>query len=153
MKRVILMIVPALICGVVFTSCNSKSESTDTEEMTVCDGCTLPQENIPWLKNLIDSSKTDKTGNLYGCIWLENFKGQDIFVTNMGLGSGGVMYWFFDCSGNHFIHRDWGYDTCPACDFVGNHHVFFEDLEDTDFPMLNMKLDNLVYSNLPVPCK
>jgi len=44
-------------------------------------GYSLPHENLPWLKNLIDLSKTDKTGHYFGRIWLENYKGQDIFVT------------------------------------------------------------------------
>ena len=111
-------------------------------------GYSLPHENLPWLKNLIDLSKTDKTGHYFGRIWLENYKGQDIFVTNMMLGSGGVMYWYFDCSGNHFISGNWGYETCPACQYVGNHHVIIDDEEEFQSFRSNMKLDVLIYSSI-----
>ena len=103
------------------------------------------KENLPWLKELIQKAETDTTGNYLGCIWLEKYKGQNIFVTNMMLGSGGILYWFFDNSGNHYVHKDWGHKTCPACNFVGNHHVFFEDLEDDSF-MLNMTKNVVIYS-------
>jgi len=148
MKRLFLMIVPALICWAVFPSCDSKSKFEGDEVITLSDGRTLHLEDFQWLKNLIELSKNDKTGNYWGCIWLENFKGHDIFVTNMMLGSGGVLYWFFDSSGNHFVHSDWGHETCTACNFVGNNHVFFE--EETEF---NFKLDVVVYSSFSLPCK
>ena len=151
MNKVVLMVISALFCGVILTSCNSKSELENDGIITLSDGRILDLEDMQWLKKLIDLSKTDKTGNCIGRIWIEGYKSQDIFVTNMGLGSGGVMYWFFDSSGNHFIRKDWGYETCPACNFVGNHHVFFEDvwvnLEESDAFILNMKLDKLVYSS------
>ena len=142
------MITIALFFGMIFTSCNSKSELEGDDVITLSDGRTLHLENLQWLKRLIDLSKTDETGSYWGCIWLENYKGHDIFVTNMMLGSGGVMYWFFDSSGNHFVHRDLGYKTCTACNFVGSHHVFFE--EEADF---NFKLDVVVYSSFSLPCE
>jgi len=95
MKRLFFMIIAAFFCGMVLTSCNSKSELKD-DVITLSNGRTLHLENLQWLKELIDLSKTDKTGHYLGCIWLENYKGQDIFVTNMMLGSGGIMHWFFD---------------------------------------------------------
>jgi len=155
MKKLVLMVVPALICGVLLTSCGSKLE-TDED----CNGCTMPQENLPWLKELIQKAESDNTltqANYWGCIWLEKYKGQDIFVTNMMLGSGGVLYWFFDCAGNHFISKNWGYEICTACKYVGNHHVFFEDVfedsEKFDSFVSNMKLDVVVYSRFSIPCK
>lgn len=157
MKKNVFIIVTALICGVVFISCNSKSELNDNEIIILSDGSVLQLKNIKWLKDLIDLSKTDKTGNYIGCIWVESYKGQDIFVTNMGLGSGGIMYWFFDSSGNHFVQKNWGYETCTACNFVKSRHVFFEDvwgnLEEFEAFMLNMKLDKPVYSSFSIPCK
>ena len=108
-------------------------------------GVTDPAKNLPWLTKLIETAKTDNTGNYLGRIWLEKFKGQDIFVTNMMLGSGGVAYWFFDCLGNHLLSRTWEYETCPACNFVGNKHFFIED-EDFQSFVLNMKLDVIIYS-------
>jgi len=145
------MVMSALFCGVILTSCNSKSELENDRIIKLSDGRILDLEDMQWLQKLIDLSKTDKTGFCIGRIWIESYKGQDIFVTNMGLGSGGVMYCLFDSSGNHFVPKDSGYETCPACNFVGNHHVFFEDvwgnLKEADAFILNMKLDKLVYSN------
>ena len=149
MNRLVLMVIPALICGVFIISCNSKAELKDDEVITLSDGSTLHVENLQWLKKIMEFSKTDKTGHYMGCIWLEKLNGQDIFVTNMMLGSGVVMYWFFDKSGNHFVFKEHGHETCVACNFVGNHHVFFEDW---DWEGFNLKLDVLVFSSLPIPC-
>jgi len=156
MKRWVVIIAVALICGMVFIRCESKPGMDENEVIILSDGSMLQLENDQWLKELINLSKNDKTGHYLGCIWFEKFQGQDIYVTNMMLGSGGVMYWFFDSEGNHFTSKNWGYETCPACNFVGNHHVFFEDVfdnfEDADFA-LNLKLDVVVYSSLSLPCK
>ena len=152
MNRVVLMIVSALFCGALFTSCDSNSKMKEDDVIALSDGHTLNLKDYQWLKKLIDLSKADETGHYIGCIWLENYKGHEIFVTNMMLGSGGIMYWFFDSSGNHFIHKGWGYETCPACNYVGNHHVFIEDFfeGDTEF---NFKLNVIVYSSSSYPCK
>jgi hypothetical protein len=72
-------------------------------------GCDDVRKELPWLKGLINKAETDTTltqANYWGCIWLEKHDGQDIFVTNMMLGSGGVAYWIFDCFGNHFLPYD-----------------------------------------------
>ncbi|MDR1722541.1 MAG: hypothetical protein LBR84_01210 [Tannerella sp.] len=45
-----------------------------TEQSTAC-GCENPQENLAWLKALIQKSETDKTGNYLGTIWLLNYEG------------------------------------------------------------------------------
>ena len=70
---------------------------------------------------------------------------------------GGIMYWYFDSAGRHFVGKSWGNKICVACEFVGNRHVFFEDVfEDWGKPDsfgLNMKLDELVYSSISIPCK
>ena len=96
---------------------------------SVC-GCDNPQIELTWLKELIQKAE-DYTSpawlHYYGCIWIAEFKGQEILVTNMMLGSGGVMYWVFDCNGNHFAPR--GYEACPACQFVRNNHVYLDDEE------------------------
>lgn len=88
-----------------------------------------PQKNLPWLAEMIAKAESDKTGNYEGTIWLEKYKGQDVFVTNMMLQSGGIAYWFFDCSGNNIAPKD----------------------KDTDFDsfMADMKLNVIVYSNAP----
>ena len=148
MKRVVLMIIPALICGVLLTSCNSSSELKDDEVITLSNGRTLHLENHRWLEKLIDSSKTDKTGNYWGCIWLEKFNGKDLFVTNMMLGSGGVMYYFFDGSGTCITPENPTEYANPLIEaFVGKLTVKQVDKEEFHTFVQNMKLDVLVYSS------
>jgi hypothetical protein len=92
-------------------------------------GVENPQEELPWLADLIEKAKNDQTTAFWGRIWLIKYEGVDIFVTDMHLGSGGVRYWFFDCYGNHFVEYGELYDgLCSACRYVGNHHVFFRDI-------------------------
>jgi hypothetical protein len=55
--------------------------------------------NLKWLNDIIVTSKTDKTGNYLGNIWYKKYNNQDFIVTNMMLGSGGLMYHTFNCSG------------------------------------------------------
>lgn len=81
----------------VFLSCNK-----DSGPVADC-GCENPQKDLPWLKELIDKANTDDTGNYKGTIWLLNYKGQDMFVTDMMMGSGGSLYHFFDCSGKKIV--------------------------------------------------
>ena len=150
MSRIVLMISIALFCGVLFTGCDSNSELKNGEVVTLSNGRTLHLDNLQWLKKLIDLSKTDKTGNYYGRIWLENFKGQDIFVTNMMLGSGGVMYYFFDDSGASIINKDDVKYHNPLIEaFAGKDYAFVEvDGEDFIYSFsLKMKLEIIVYSS------
>jgi len=110
----------------------------------------MPQKNLPWLKELIKKAEKDKTMNYYGCIWLVNFKGKDFFYTNMMLGSGGVMYWVFDCWGNHISYSHGENEECCACKFVGHNHFF---VEPSDLPDLSeLKFDIVVYSPPGCPC-
>lgn len=124
-------------------SCDSNLENED-KPIEISGQIQNPQENLPWLKELIQKAETDKTGNYAGCIWLEKTDdGKELFVTNMMLGSGGIMYWFFDRDGNHYVSHDTT-EECPACAFVGeNKHVYFEE----DFPLLSeIKRDSVIYS-------
>lgn len=110
-----------------------------------------PQENLPWLKDLIKKADNDKTGNYIGCIWLENYKGRDFFITNMMLGSGGTMYWVFDCLGNHIAYSKGGNENnCPACKFVGHKHFSIEPGELPE--IFELKLDIVVYSTQGLSC-
>ena len=135
-------------------------EWRDMEKEKICAcGVRNPAKNLPWLAELIEKAEYDKIappyepgddyrpGHYLGQIWLGKFKGQDIFRTNMMLGSGGIAFWYFDCSGNHLILRTWPYEPrpdepCPACNFVGHHHFF---IEDKDFIWL-LEVDVLIYS-------
>ena len=77
---------------------------------------------------MITKAENDKTGNYIGTIWLIKYKGKDIFVTDMALGSGGIANYFFDCSGNHLIWRN-GESYCPS-DYVGKNHFYVDDEND-----------------------
>jgi hypothetical protein len=130
MKKIVLILIPAMICGMMFSSCDSKDE------------------NLPWLTKLIELSKTDKTGNYIGSIWLEKYKGEDIYVTNMGFGSGGVAYYYFDNSGASIIHK--GYEKYPNPyieSFTGKKAFMEVDEEWFEDFRLNMKLNILIYSS------
>lgn len=144
------------------TSCNSPShiepEANDIEivepepeagkKITEC-GADNPRENLPWLKEWIEKAKIDKTGNYLGTIWLVQYKEQNIFVTNMMLGSGGIAYWFFDCSGNYFIHRSGENSHYSPSKYVGNGYVFFED-EKEIFSYISTLQFNGENKNIPV---
>ena len=125
MRAVFLTILFFFCCIFSFNSCEKEPEKEEIDDTTICAcGVTDPAKNLTWLAELIETARTDETGNYLGRIWLEKFKEQDIFVTDMMLGSGGIAYWFFDCSGNHFFTED----------------------EDFQSFVLNMKLDVIIYS-------
>ncbi len=84
----------AIFSVLLLLSCNK-----DLNSVSDC-RCESPEENLPWLKELIKKAEKDTTGNYKGTIWLINYKGQDMFVTDMMLGSGGLLFHFFDCKGN-----------------------------------------------------
>jgi len=145
---------PALICGMVFTSCGSKISTDDNTlndvVLTLSDGHTLNLESMQWLDKLIYLSKTDVTMNYFGRIWLDTFMGQDIFVTDMMLGSGGVKYYFFDTSGASIIvkgHEQYHNPFIEA--FAGKGYAFVEvDKEDLDnYNQYKINLDVVVYSS------
>ena len=96
-------------------------------------GVTDPAHELPWLAELIKRANRGGSWSLYyGEIWLENFKGNDIFFTSMHL-SAGCLYQCFDCLGNH-IHwyemDTFFYKTCPVCDYIGCQSI---ELDDEDF--------------------
>jgi hypothetical protein len=101
MKTYFLTIVFAFCCILFLNSCEAElnNEAIDEKAINAC-GVTDPTKNLPWLVELIEKAKSDMTGNYYGIIWLEKYNEQDVFVTNMMLGSGGIAYYVFDCEGN-----------------------------------------------------
>jgi hypothetical protein len=125
-----------------FVSCEIQ-ETKNTENTYTCNTCTAcgvgdPHKSLSWLAGLIEKAETDATGNYKGTIWLVNHKRQDYFITNMMLGSGGTLYWIFNCVGSHF-------DNGNDC-LLDNKHFTLPD----DFPSLsNLELDIVVYSNVP----
>jgi hypothetical protein len=62
--------------------------------------------NLNWLNDIIEASKTDKSGNYLGRIWFKKYNNQDIIVTDMSLGSGGLAYHCYKCSGENTIIED-----------------------------------------------
>ena len=138
----------AFILCLLFVSC---TQNQDTNiDWPQFQSPKIPQKNLPWLKELIKKAESDNTGHYIGCIWLENYKGRDFFITNMMLGSGGVMYWFFDCWGNHIAYPKGDEHNCPACKFVGHKHF---SVEPGDLPeIFELKFDIVVYSPQGYPC-
>jgi hypothetical protein len=123
-------------------------EIPDAEgDVTAC-GVRQPQKNLPWLRELTEKAKTDSTGNYQGTVWLVKYMDRDIFVTDMMLGSGGVANWFFDCSGNYFIHRRGEHSYLPS-DYAGNGYVFFEDDEEL-FSYISTLRFNVENKEIPV---
>jgi hypothetical protein len=55
--------------------------------------------NLPWLKDIITKSLVDNTGNYWGRIWCKKYNNQYYIVTDMMLGSGGLLYHTFNCAG------------------------------------------------------
>jgi hypothetical protein len=137
-----------VIFCLLFLSC-SKNPNESYEPIAAC-GCDDVQKELSWLIELKQKTEADTTltrANYWGCIWLEKTSdGKDIFVTNMMLGSGGILYWYFDCDGNHYAKQ--GVEICPACKFVGNKHNY------DDFSISEVKKNIVVYSYPSnVPCK
>lgn len=62
--------------------------------------------NLSWLNNIIENSKNDQTGNYFGRIWFKKFNNQDLIITDMALGSGGLAYHVFDCTGQNIVIED-----------------------------------------------
>jgi len=56
--------------------------------------------NLPWLKDIITKSIDDNTGNYWGRIWCKKYNNQYYIVTDMMLGSGGLLYHTFNCAGD-----------------------------------------------------
>lgn len=108
-------------------------------------GVTNPAKNLTWLAELIEKAKMDNTGIYSGWIWLGKYKEQDIFITNMSLGSGGILYYFFDCSGNHWAGED---TICHACKYVGNYHFHMSEDDIISFISNKNTFNVVIYSPL-----
>ncbi|MDR2117957.1 MAG: hypothetical protein LBP25_00265 [Tannerellaceae bacterium] len=123
------------------------SSEPETNGNTADCGADNPAENLPWLKELIEKAETDRTGHYRGTVWLVSYKGKNIFVTDMMLGSGGIAYWFFNCAGNHYAGSG-----APA---VGDGVFTVEDPKDFAAFISGLKLHEngdipVIYSNMPL---
>ncbi|HYQ57116.1 MAG TPA: hypothetical protein VEP89_07190 [Draconibacterium sp.] len=95
-KKVLLFVV-----SIFFILSCEKDENTyikPLNEISACE-CDDPLNQLEWLHELAYKSLNDKTGNYIGNIWIISYENSDIIVTNMALGSGGILYYFFDCEG------------------------------------------------------
>ena len=92
-------------------------------DITAC-GVKDPITNFPWLADLIETAKKDTKAYYKGRIYLEQYKGQDLFVVCWYVESIGRR--FLDCSGNNFVPDDYS-------EFIT--------------VSLKMKLDVIVYAN------
>ncbi|MDR2496561.1 MAG: hypothetical protein LBD21_05490 [Tannerellaceae bacterium] len=92
-------------------------------DITAC-GVKDPIANFPWLADLIEAAEKDTTLYHAGRIYLEQYKGQDLFVICWFADSRGR--WFVDCLGNDFVTDDYS-------EFIA--------------ASLKMKYDVIVYAN------
>jgi hypothetical protein len=87
MKKVFLIIM--IVLGFYFlNSCKPENK------ICAC-GVKNPAKNLPWIAELIKDAP-------YGVIWLENYKGQDVFATTGMMNvHGPYKLSVLDCEGNH----------------------------------------------------
>ena len=126
-----LYILTIMLC-IGLMSCNSNRTDEDVQTgvqnpQVVCCGVENPQNNLPWLKDLIKKANSDETLQYRGTIWLENYKGEDIIVTDMIMGDFGLYYHIFDCSGKYLFLKI--------------------ETEELNTFSANMKLNVVIYSN------
>ncbi len=91
MKKIFLI----SIIGLLLFSCNKN-------EAHVC-GVEDPIAQLDWLSEIVTKAETDTTGNYKGSIYLGNYKDKTIIVCDMAMGSGAIMYHFFNCDGSNII--------------------------------------------------
>lgn len=107
---------------IILLGCEKESDS-ENKSITAC-GVENPTENLAWLAEIISKAESDNTGNYLGQIWIKKYNDTDYIVTNMAMGSGGIMYYCFNCNG------------------------VIANIVDIDF--YNSLTDNeIVYSNIP----
>ena len=66
-------------------------------EITAC-GVDDPLNNLAWLNEIVNRANNGELMYI-GTIWLTEHEGQELIVTDMSMGSGGIAYYVFDCSG------------------------------------------------------
>ena len=114
MKKILLI----SIMGLLLTSC-------DRNEELVC-GVNDPITELGWLSELVSKAETDTTGNYIGSIYLGNYRGKTVFVSDMAMGSGAIAYYFFYCDGSNLI------------------------FSETESPLdVDIYKDKILYTNLP----
>jgi hypothetical protein len=89
------------VISLVLLSCDEKEIKVPCGTTIAFNACGVEDigNNLKWLNDIITISKTDQTGNYFGSIWYKKYNNQDYIVTNMMLGSGGLAYHTYNCSG------------------------------------------------------
>ena len=124
------MIRSLLFLGILILNISCNEESVIYfDPINSIEACGLgdPLNQLDWLRDLAVKSMDDKTGNYIGNIWIFSYKENENIVTDMALGSGGVLYHFFDCDGKP-----------PTADMPS-----IEELPDF------LVDSNLIFSNMP----
>ena len=101
-------------------SCSEKDEAYQpfyNNEVEAC-GVSDPLNNLFWLKEIVDSENQNDIEYM-GAIWLKQYQDLDFFVTDMSLGSGGLAYCTFNCSGefNPIVDDDFYTSLCD-CEII-----------------------------------
>lgn len=114
MKKLVIL---SFVILLVIAACNKSK--------IIC-GVDDPATELPWLAEIIVLAETDTTGNYHGTIYLEYYNSSPVFFTDMAMGSGGVIGYWFNCDGNNFSIDD-----------------------ETEFLTFvnGMKLNKIIYSN------
>lgn len=63
-----------------------------------------PKNDLEWLRNIIELSETDETGNYWGWIWGEVYLDKDVIFVEMPMGSGGLLGYWFNCDGSKLVY-------------------------------------------------
>ncbi|MBC7920938.1 MAG: hypothetical protein H7Z75_07570 [Ferruginibacter sp.] len=88
----------------VFFGCEAKKTAPGPKSLVTICGVKDSAKELAWLKEIIAKAEDDRTnktysGNYLGSVYLEKFNGQDVFYTDMAMGSGGLAFRLFTCDG------------------------------------------------------
>ena len=109
MKKIIVL----FLCTFIWSCTNSdnpdpgqEQEQEQEQNSGIISACGIeePQKNISWLTSLIrESDKGEVETSVIDTIWLERYKGSDVFVASVPSGNGVEGCYLFNCDCNTFI--------------------------------------------------
>jgi hypothetical protein len=85
-----------------FSNCSKEVDDNSTVY-----GISLAQSvcgtNMAWLQDIITKADEDKATKKYmgmymGAIYLTTYQNRDVYLIDMNMGSGGIMFYLFDCN-------------------------------------------------------
>jgi len=103
-----------VIAGFMLLACSKDSVDEDIPDsefgFSVAEATSIARKacgetSINWLQDILTKAEEDRIskkylGNYIGRISLTTFKDKPHFVVNMGMGSGGIAFYLFDCHGS-----------------------------------------------------